>query len=143
MSHLGGDKVCHVLVAAKLVTFWWRQSLSHFGGDKMYHIFDGDNVCHISAATKVVTFRWRKKLVATKLVTFLAAAKLDTFWWRQRLSHFGCRQNLSHLGGDKVCHFFIPVMCIRSSMMTAAALIGYITRNPCKKTSVWPVQKIT
>ena len=25
-------------------------------------------------------------------------------------------------------------------MMTAAALIGYITRNPCKKTSVWPVQ---
>ena len=31
-------------------------------------------------------------------------------------------------------------MCIRSSMMTAAALIGYITRNPCKKTSVWPVK---
>jgi len=29
-------------------------------------------------------------------------------------------------------------MCIHSSMMTAAALIGYITRNPCKKTSVWP-----
>ena len=53
LSHFGGDKLCHILVATKFATFWWQQSLSHFGGDKVCHILGGDKVCPILDGDKI------------------------------------------------------------------------------------------
>ena len=72
------DKVCHILVATKFVTFWCLQNLSHFGGYKVCHILGGDKICHMFGGDEACHI-----LGGDKVSHVLGGEKFVTFRRRQ------------------------------------------------------------